>query len=125
MIFKICACAILSIVVTLLVKEIGWRGAPFIAISVLLCAISLILPTLQTAKNYLFLISDSFEISEIAKTILKLIGLGYLVGIVVDILKDMGEGLIAKAVLLVGRIEIIVIVMPYFFEVVKIGVSLI
>ncbi len=124
MIFKICAYAILCIVVILLVKEIGWRGTPFIAISVLLCAISLVLPTLQNAKKYLFLISDSFQITEIAKTILKLIGLGYLVGIVTDILKDMGDGLIAKGVLLVGRIEIIAIVMPYFFEVVKIGVGL-
>ena len=125
MIFKICACAIISCIAILLVKEIGWKGAPLIAISVLLLAISLVLPTLMTVKNYLSSMSDSFQIAEVAKTILKLIGLGYLVGIVTDILKDMGEGLIAKAVLLVGRIEIIAIVIPYFLEVVRIGVSLI
>lgn len=115
----------MAVVVMLLVKEIGWRGAPFIAISALLCAVSLVLPSLKSSQVYLLDISEAFGITEITKTVLKLIGLGYLIGIVVDILKDMGEGLIAKSVLLVGRIEIIVIAMPYFFEVVKIGVSLI
>ena len=124
MIFKICAYALCSLVVIMLLKEIGSRSTPLIAVSVLLLALSLVLPLLEGAREYLVLF-DSLGLTDASKTILKLIGLGYLVGIVVDICKEMGEGLVAKAVLIVGRIEIVLIAAPYFLDVIRIGVSLI
>lgn len=125
MIFKICAYSILALVVILLGKELGWRGAPLVAVSVLLFAVGLVLPTLKSVNNYYSSLFLELNLADISKTAIKLIGLGYLVGIVVDICREMGEGLIAKGVLIVGRIEIISIVAPYFFEVIRIGVSLI
>ena len=125
MIFKICAYSLLALAVILLGRELGWRGAPLIAVSVLLSAVGLVLPTLRSVNSYYSTLFLELNLSGIAKTAIKLIGLGYLVGIVSDICKELGEGLIAKGVLLVGRVEIISIVAPYFFEVIRIGVSLI
>ncbi len=125
MIFKICAYAIMAIVIITLVKELGWRGAPLIAVGALIFAIGLILPLLTRAKGYYNSFASSLGISDIAITVLKIVGIGYIAGIVCELCREMGEGLIARSVALVGRIEIIMMSAPYFLEVVKLGVSLI
>ena len=120
-----CAYAILALVVITIVKEIGWRGAPLIAIGVFVLAIGLILPQLMKGREHYFNLIGSLGVSDIGLTALKIIGLGYLGGITSDICSDMGEMLLSKAVVLVCRIEIVLVASPYFFEIVKMGVSLI
>lgn len=87
---------------------------------------------LSFAGNYLFSIKDMFleigaenGISSAASAILKIVGVGYLAGIVSDVCRELGETMTASAVVFIGRIEIIAIATPFFEEVVSLGMELI
>lgn len=64
-------------------------------------------------------------IAEPVRAALKVLGLGYLYGICADVCRDMSEAGIAKAVEAVGRVEIVAVIMPYFEEIIRVGVELI
>jgi hypothetical protein len=63
-------------------------------------------------------------LAEPVSAALKVLGLGYLYGICADVCRDMSESGIAKAVEAVGRVEIVAVVMPFFEEIIKVGVEL-
>ncbi len=69
--------------------------------------------------------ADSAGIGEAAKCAAKIVGAGYLFGIGADILSELGESGISKALLSAGKIEILVIVMPCFLDILELGLSLI
>ena len=64
-------------------------------------------------------------LAEPVRAALKVLGLGYLYGICADVCRDLSEAGIAKAVEAVGRVEIVAVIMPYFEEIIKVGVELI
>jgi len=64
-------------------------------------------------------------ISESVSAAIKVLGIGYLFGICADLCRELGEAGIAKACEVVGRVEIIAVVIPYFEEIIKVGVELI
>ena len=108
-----------------LLKDFGWKGVPVLG---LICFIGI----LSFAGNYLFSVKDMFleigsdhDISSAAGAILKIVGVGYLAGIVADVCRELGEAATASAVVFIGRIEIIAIATPFFQEVVRLGMELI
>ena len=121
---KACALAVATAIATLLLKEIGWRGAPLVGIVAALGLVTLILPYFTTLGSVFESISAEFEISALTKSVLKVLGIGYLGGISADVCSGLGERSAASAVNLVARIEILLITAPYFVEVVEMGVSL-
>ena len=121
MIFKACAIALITVFVAAVLKELGFRSIG--AISAICGAV-----ILSLASN---LISDSVgminEISEIsgiadaAKDVLKIIGVGYIFGFCVDL----GDNGTSSALTLFGRLEVLGIALPYFKNIVDMGISLI
>ena len=60
-----------------------------------------------------------------AECALKIVGAGYLFGICSDIAAELGEPLVSKGLLTVGRVEILLIAMPYFVGAVQLGAELV
>ena len=117
--------ALLLTVTAFLLRQLGWHGAPVFAV---ICAVVLIAETGETLAGIfssVTLVGESVAISEPLGAALKTLGAGYLFGISADVCRELGESGIAKAVEVVGRVEIIAIVIPFFEEIIKVGVELI
>ena len=125
MIFKFFGLAILLAMTAFLLRSFGWRGAPvFASIALVLLlgeGMGMLGAVFSSARN----IGEGAGLSEPVGAALKVLGLGYLYGICADVCRDMSETGIAKAVEAVGRVEIVAVVMPYFEEIIKVGVELI
>lgn len=119
-----CALALLAAAAALVLREFGWRGAPLLGVICGIAAMGFILPYFAEAKTFYSRLSSDFEIGDIAESALKIVGIGYLSGITADTCRNLGETGAASAVVLVGRMEIIAIAAPYFFDIVEMGVSL-
>ena len=124
MIVKACAFAIGAAILSVLLKEIGWRGVPLVGVVASIGIIGLVLPYLSVLKDFYSDISDEFGLSDFVKSALKVIGVGYLGGICADVCSELGEVGAASAVVTVSRLEILILTAPYFVEVVEMGVSL-
>ena len=70
-------------------------------------------------------LSSLSGIRESAETALKVVFSGYVFGIASDVSAELGEGGIANAVTLGGRLEIALIIMPYLMDVISFAVELI
>lgn len=108
-----------------LLRSFGWRGAPVFAV---LCVVLILSDT--TAKisdtfSPLLLFSEDLGMKDSCEAALKILGLGYLYGISSDVIRELGENSIAKAVETVGRVEIIAVSLPYLEEIIRLGVELI
>ncbi len=125
MIFKACAIGLIAAFTAFLLRELGvrWIGA-FGAVcgAVILSLASDSLSALSTEIKELAAIS---QIGDAASDVLKIIGVGYIFGICSDICTDAGEGNIASALILAGRLEILGIALPYFKKIMEFGISLI
>lgn len=80
---------------------------------------------LSDAVGVLSEISGFYGASDTVRTVARLVGIGYLVGITADICRELGQASAASAVTLVGRLEIIAIAAPYFLKIIKLGTELI
>ena len=70
-------------------------------------------------------IGEGTGVSETLSAALKVLAAGYLFGICADVCRELGESGVAKTVDVVGRVEIVAIVIPYFEEIIKIGIELV
>ena len=125
MILRLIGAAIILAVSAFLLKNFGWRGAPIFA------AVALVLFIAEAEGEFEYIFSSINKIGNEAgiadslSAAIKVLGIGYLFGICADICRELGEGGIAKAVEVVGRVEIIAVVIPYFEEIIKVGIGLV
>ena len=108
-----------------MLRSLGWRAAPVFALISALIILGKIGDALFGVLDTVASLGKYADIEEAVGAALKILGLGYLFGISADLCRELGEGGIAKAVEVVGRIEIIVVILPFFEEIIKIGVELI
>lgn len=125
MILKLIGAALVLTVSAFLLKNFGWRGTPiFTAI-----ALVLFIAEAQGELEYIFSsikkIGIESGIEDALSSAIKVLGIGYLFGICADICRELSEAGIAKAVEVVGRVEIIAVVVPYFEEIIKVGIGLV
>ncbi len=123
--FKFLGIALLLLVTAMLLKSFGWRGAPiFAAIGAQLLLSEAVAGIASILESDVFF-GLGYDIEKPIRAALKILGLGYLFGIVSDICRELGESGIAKAVEVVGRVEIIAVTLPFFEEIIRVGVGLI
>lgn len=126
MIVRLFAIGLLLAVMAMMLRSFGFRGAVVFS----LFAVTVIF---STAASELVALVDkmgldvllSGEAAKYTSAIAKVVGCGYLFGISADMCRELGEAGIAKAVIVCGRIEILLIAAPYFAEILKIGQELI
>ena len=110
---------------SVLLSEAGFRGK---RVTVALF-VTLLLATLAESVGEVLGTTLGFAegagLGEVASAAAKIIGAGYLFGIGADIIAELGEPSISKALLAVGKIEIFLIALPYFNDILELGLSLI
>jgi stage III sporulation protein AD len=123
--YTVIGLALLLVATAYLLRSFGWRGAPIFAAVAIIAIISESGEGLAEILNLAKSFGSYADISETVSAGLKILGCGYLFGICADICREVGENGIAKAVELAGRVEIILLVLPFFKEIINIGVELI
>ena len=117
--------AVLMASLALVLREIGYRGAGVFAVISMVVILISSFEKLGEVINGLFNISSFSEaLEEKIGIALKIVGISYVFGISSDICRNLGEGGIAKALEVAGRVEILLISFPFVEEIFEIGVEL-
>ncbi len=122
---KICASALIAAVCGILLRELGWRGAAIFSVLALVIFLGTLADGIYALSDDVTMISEEYGVGQTAREILKVIGASYLFGICSDVCSDLGERSIAGALTVVGRVEILLIVMPYFLEMIRNAATLV
>ena len=118
---KACFFALILCFSLVLLKNLGWRGAPVFAA----VGMALIFGELVGFFAEIKKITGSFEVvGEASSAIFKIIGIGYLFGISAEICRELGEAGISSALTLVGRFELIAVALPFIAEIFSLALSL-
>ena len=119
-VIKLCMLAILGVCAALLIKQ--WRSdfLPLLRIAVLVGFGILLLSVTAPLIAYLKKLIDATGIrTEHAEILLKGLGIAILTQCCADICKESGESGIASGVELTGKIEILLLCLPLFDEILK------
>ena len=123
--YAVLGLALLLVATAYLLRSFGWRGAPiFVAVAVI-AILSESGDGLMEVLGFARELGSYADVSDTVGAGLKILGCGYLFGICADICRELGESGIAKAVEMAGRVEIIILVLPFLKEIMNIGVELI
>ena len=115
--------ALLFASVGFVLKSLGWRGVPvFISVGFVFL-ISIVGEELGAIFASVSELTEPLGGGDTVRAAIKIIGLGYLFGISGDICRELEAGGLAKAVDVVGRVEIIAVVLPYFREIIETGIG--
>ena len=124
MIFKICALGLIGAVSSYIIKSLGWRGAPLVAIGAVLAIYSFMGEHLLKIGELFNTLTGVDATVRGVKTVMKLLGIGYVSGISCEICREMGENSIAGAVELIGKLESFTLILPYIVDALEIGLGL-
>lgn len=119
MIIKICAIALVAAILGLILKELGFSGARLVSVCSLCAVMLFAISRLGEVRGELLGLEGLFGVGNLTKDIMKIVGVGYLFGICADICLDLGEAVLSKGLLTVGRIEIIILTIPTLKEILK------
>ena len=124
MIVKVCAAAVALGIASLLMRELGFRGAPVFAVTCIVVILALLFEGAGELRESLGIIASMASLREEAGAVVKVVGVGYLAGISSDICTELGERGISKAVTLAGRVEILAIALPFLHKLLEYGAEL-
>lgn len=125
MIPKLCAIGVLLAFVGVLLSEYGFRSKRVFGV---LCATMLMIGLSESMLSLfdgVISISDASGISEVSRSALKVIGVGYVFGFCADMSRELGESSVANVLTIAGRIEILLLVFPYFEKILGFGMELV
>ena len=124
MIPKICAAALICVVLCATLDGLGFKSKGLFATLCCLVLLSALGDSLSELFGSALSIAERAGISEAASCALRAVGLGYVFGFTADVCSSLGEGVIANAVTLVGRAQIFLVAYPYFDKLVRLGAEL-
>ncbi|MBQ2793808.1 MAG: stage III sporulation AC/AD family protein [Clostridia bacterium] len=118
---KHAALGLLVCILSLLLREAGFRGARLVSLVGTVALMGLAVTGMDGILDALSfdgrLGAGSAELSGI----LKIVGAGIVFGIITDMARDMGELGVASAVSCVGRVEIFALCMPYVLRLLELA----
>ena len=120
---KVIAYVLITLFLGAFLKELGFKGAKLVlllgVVSVLGAAV------IYIGKMLSLLPALDDEAKDYAVAMLKILGVGYAFGICSDVCTELGESSLAGAVCLFGRIEIIMLSVPFIKTIVEKGIEMI
>ena len=117
----ICFAGLVFAFSAVLLRNFSWRGAPVFAA---LCSVVILSLVPSYFKDVIGIFKLYEGAAESASAILKIIGIGYLFGVSSDVCRELGEGGIASALTLVGRLEIVAVALPFIAELIELALEL-
>ena len=125
MILKICAVALIGAILSFVFKCYSFKGAPLISVAAIIALLLSIGSYLSPVVDFFDTVRGVDGTEEAVKTLLKILGLGYVCGIVADVCREMGENAIANTLGLLFRLEMLVLILPMINELLSVGLELI
>lgn len=120
---KAVAYVFITLFLGVILRELGFRGSRLV---MLLGTVSLIFSCVLCIGEVIATLPGIDGIDEeYAVAMLKIVGVGYAFGICSDVCRDLGQTSLAGAVCLFGRVEILVISLPFIKRIVEKGIELI
>ncbi len=98
-----------------LLRNLGWRGAPVFAALALIVLFS----ELPGHLGELFSVTELAFVGKSGEAIAKVIGIGYLFGISSELCRELGENAVASGLVLAGRLEILSVSLPFLGELIE------
>ena len=123
MIFEFLGATLFIVVCACILRSLGSRMA---AVFSAICTVLVLLEAIS-ASSGIFSSVMAFcdgEYAEAVGVCLKIVGVGYLFGSVSEICRALSEEQIARGVESVGRVEIILLVLPFVKEIIDMGAAL-
>ncbi len=125
MIPKIIAVGLIAAFLGAILAEMGCRTKKiFITLSVIIMMLALV-SELGVIFGEILSVSEDAGATEVVKCALKIVGLGYVFGISAEVCEELGEKSISTLLVLFGRIEMLLVTLPYVKEMVEMGTRLI
>lgn len=118
---ELLAFAFLTAATVLILRTLGYKGAGVCLALFVITAFGIIIEKIGEIYGGVLKLSDNPMATEALKVLFKVLGITYLFSIVEESCEALGEGKIAKMVEVGGRVEIILLLMPYFRELLLIG----
>ena len=110
------ALGLLLVILSLLLREAGFRGARLVSLLGIVLILGLAVLKMDDILDMLSLGGRVGEMGEELGTVLKIVGSGIVFGLIADAARDMGESGVSSAILVVGRVEIFTISVPYLVK---------
>lgn len=124
MILRVCALALLTVILGTVLSELGFRNKKLFCTLAALIIICMLGEGIAIVVGKVTAFSDMAGIGDASKCALKVVGLGYLFGFTADVCRELGEGGVANAVGVVGRVETFLVVLPYLEKTLELGTGL-
>ena len=108
------------LIAAVLLKNFGFKGVPVLISVTIASAVTVYVEELGTV--FLLLdeaLGDSGRVYLSAAV--KILGVGYLSGMVADVCREFGEGGLASAAIIVGRLEILIISLPFLEKIIALA----
>ena len=121
MILKVLGIGLIGAITAFLLRSFGWKGVPVFISVVFIGLISYSLPYISSLGGLIGRLSSYSDLEGVTGAVMKIVGIGYLTGITADVCRELEASSLASGVALVGRIEIIAVVSPYFEEMIRLG----
>ena len=120
---KVLAYAFITIFLGVVLKELGFKGTRLVMI---LGTISLLCVSVTYLGEVIAMLpSVGNDGKEYAVAMLKIVGIGYAFGICSDVCRELGEASLSGVVALLGRVEILVLSVPFVKRIIERGIELI
>ncbi len=110
---------ILLAVLGFLLREIGFRGAPLFGVMAITTLYIVVISRVETIIGSLNEISTLLGASELFLVATRIIGIGYITSLSSEMCKEIGDIGVARAVEMLGRVEILAVSIPYAVRIVE------
>lgn len=122
-VFKIVAYVLIVLFLGVVLKELGFKGSRLIFVLGIISALGVAVTCIAELVTVFDGVGD--EGGEYTAALLKMVGIGYVFGICSDICTELGEGVLSGYVCLIGRVEIMMICVPFIKAIIEKGIALI
>ena len=123
-VMKVIGYALLALFLTVILREVGFRGARLISLIGVVGLLSASVVGIEALGDVFVRIGQGLP-DGYAVTVMKIMGVGYSSGICADACLEFGEAGLSQAITLFGRVEMLVISAPFAVAVLERGLELI
>ena len=120
---KVIAYVLITLFLGALLKELGFKGSKLVLLLGVVSVLGAVVIYIGKMLSFLPILDDKAK--EYAVAMLKILGIGYAFGICSDICAELGESSLAGAVCLFGRIEIVMLSVPFIKMIIEKGIEMI
>lgn len=122
-VIKACGGALLAATIGFVLSELGFRGKRAVSATLIVIFLLSFVDLLADAVSKIALVSIADEGKEALRCALKIVGIGHAFNIASDTCQELSEGGIGTALSLVGKLQIILMILPTVIDLIEYSAS--